>query len=122
VAIGYFPMIILRGRPYVFGGGDDSSTLNTVYTFDTSNVWSARTPMERTLEGHTAVALNTDTALVCGGANDDGPTLQSACYSYATASDAWSQAAQLNTARNCHGMTVYKGVRIALFVLNYSVW
>src|SRR5205823_6104254 len=78
------------------------------------NVWSARTPMERALADHTAVALDTNTALVCGG--DNGSALQSACFSYAAASDKWSAAAQLNTARFTHGMAVYKGVRIALFV------
>jgi hypothetical protein len=114
VAIGYFPMITLRGRPYVFGGYN-GNIFNTVYTFDTSNVWSARTPMELALWGHTAVALDTNTALVCGGCNASNVD-QSACFSYAAASDTWSAAAQLNTARDSHGMAVYKGVRIALFV------
>jgi len=59
------------------------------------------------LGGHAAVALDTNTALVCGG--DNHGAAQSACFKYVAASDAWSAAPQLNTARYYHGMTVLKG-------------
>jgi hypothetical protein len=120
VAINHFPLITLRSRPYVFGGWNGSSILNTVYTFNTSNVWSALTPMEQPLGGHAAVALDTNTAVVCGG--DKYGVAQSACFTYAAASDAWSAAPHLNTGRYYHGMAVYKGVRklFALCIIIYE--
>jgi len=102
-----FAMVTLDGRPYVFGGVNSTQTFNTVYTFD-ANMWTARTPMRVALHAHSAVALGTDTALVCGGTTSGGSSVQSACYSYAALKDVWTSAAQLNTARAGHGMCVYK--------------
>ena len=64
-----------------------------------------------------AVALDTagDTALVSGGLVVVG--VQSTCYSYVAATDVWSDAAPLTTARYMHGMSVYKGTHS----LPYSV-
>ena len=107
VAMDSFPMITLHTRPYVFGGWTGSVVVNTVYTFDTSNAWATRTPMERAVTDHTAVALDTNTALVCGGSN--GSEVLSACFSYAATKDVWSPSAQMNAARYRHGMAVYKG-------------
>ena len=114
VALAYFPMITLLTRPYVFGGQTSSGVVNTVYTFDRANAWATRTPMERAVFAHTAVALDTNTTLVCGGISNSG--VQSACFSYAAAKDVWSPAAQMITARYEHGMAVYKG----LFVANHD--
>jgi hypothetical protein len=62
--LAFFPMLTLHGRPYVFGGSNDNNIVfNTVYTFE-SNAWKTRTPMETTLEAHSAVVLGVDTALV----------------------------------------------------------
>jgi hypothetical protein len=120
-----FTMITLHTRPYVFGGNAGGFLLNTVYTLDTSNVWTARTPMIFAVYSHTAVALATNTALVCGGwvwgmgwrdSTHPTPAL-SACSSYSATNDVWSPAAQMNTARYGHGMAVYKG----LFVPNRGI-
>jgi hypothetical protein len=116
VAMNEFPMITLRTRPYVFGGSASGIAVDTVYTFDTSNEWATRTPMERSVYSHTAVALDTNTALVCGG--HDGSAVLSACSSYAATEDVWSPAAQLITARFRHGMAAYKG----LFVANHDLF
>ena len=106
VAMFYFRMITLHTRPYVFGGRTlcSHSIVNTVYTFDTFNAWATRTPMQRAVGGHTAVALDTNTALVCGGGNSSA--MLSACSSYAATEDVWSPAAQMITARYSHGMAV----------------
>ncbi|CAM6004286.1 unnamed protein product [Sphagnum balticum] len=110
VAMFRFSMIALHTRPYVFGGKAGGDViLNIVYTFDTSNTWSTRTPIERAVFDHTAVALDTNTALVCGGTND-GSVVFSACYSYAAKEDVWSPAAPMITARRMHGMAVYNGL------------
>ncbi|CAM6002050.1 unnamed protein product [Sphagnum balticum] len=61
--IAYFPMLTLHTRPYVFGGYDDRSLSNTVYTFE-SNTWSTRTRMDTALYQHRAVVLDGDTALL----------------------------------------------------------
>ena len=120
VAMSSFPMITLHTRPYVFGGFVPGvSLVNTVYTFDTSNAWATRTPMQRAVRDHTAVALDTNTALVCGGW--DGLSVQATCYSYSVTKDVWSPAAQMITARYWHGMAVYKGLFVADHDLhNYS--
>ncbi|CAM6004282.1 unnamed protein product [Sphagnum balticum] len=111
VALTSFPMITLHTRPYVFGGHAGSVEVNTVYTLDTSNAWATRAPMEEAVNSHTAVALDTNTALVCGGYN--GSAIQSACSSYAATEDVWSPAAQMITARWAHGMAVYKSLFVA---------
>ncbi len=56
-----FPMPILHGRPYVFGGYSGYSSnwksTNIVYTFNSSGVWAVCAPMPRALMAHSAVAL-----------------------------------------------------------------
>jgi hypothetical protein len=119
VAMDAFPMITLHTRPYVFGGYRRSSgVVNTVYTLDTSNAWATRMPMKHAVAGHTAVALDANTALVCGGSNDGGDSTLSACFSYAATRDMWSPAAQMITARYNHGMAVYK----SLFLADYDLY
>jgi hypothetical protein len=83
MTIGYFAMITLQYyRPYVFSGWDGNRTvLNTVYAYDIQNSWTPRAPMQRPVWAHTAVALDTDTAMVCGGRNSNG-AVQSQCYTY----------------------------------------
>jgi len=123
LAIEFFPMITLHGRPFVFGGCTEDNNdgcnrvSNTVYTFDTSGVWSARASLPVGLHFHTAVANDTlDTALVCGGLTG-ALYVQSACYTYSLTANAWTQAASLNTARYGHGMAVYKGTKRNCFHL-----
>ncbi len=74
------------GRPYVFGGMDDSGmmgALNTVYTFERTNMWTQRAAMQQSLFMHVAVVLNADTAMVCGGLTAmETNSLQSQCYTY----------------------------------------
>jgi N-acetylneuraminic acid mutarotase len=116
VAMSQFSMITLQTRPYVFGGTTISSILNTVYTFDTSKAWTTRTPMKQAVASHTAVAVDTNTALVCGGTN--GSAAQSACFNYAATENIWSPAAQMITPRIGHGMVVYKGLVVAVHDLH----
>jgi hypothetical protein len=116
VAMDKFPMITLLTRPYVFGGyAAGANTVNTVYTFTTTNSWSTRAPMEQTVYSHTAVVLEINTALVCGGKVDEyfNGRVLSTCYSYAATEDVWSPAAQMITARWRHGTAVYKGLVVA---------
>jgi len=62
--LAYFSMVTLHDRPYVFGGMNSFLISNNiVYTYD-ANTWAARAPMEVALNRHSAVALDTDTALV----------------------------------------------------------
>ncbi len=85
-----FAMITLHdSRPYVFGGVNSSTILNTVYTFDATNAkWTPRAPMQRPLWRHTAVAFNTNTAMVCGGGTTSN-AVQSQCYKYTTCICGW---------------------------------
>ncbi|CAM6004277.1 unnamed protein product [Sphagnum balticum] len=109
VAMDEFPMITLNTRPYVFGGdAGNYVSVNTVYTFDTFNEWDTRTPMQQAVRSHTAVALDTNTALVCGGSHGNAGPALSACFSYAATEDVWSPAAQMITARFGHGTAVYR--------------
>jgi hypothetical protein len=84
-AIAAFAMITLHdSQPYVFGGLNSSFTaFNTVYTFDTTDAWTPRTPMQQPLQSHTAVALDTNTAMVCGGLTTKNiSSTQSQCSKY----------------------------------------
>jgi N-acetylneuraminic acid mutarotase len=105
-----FPMLTLYKRPYVFGGyGNFNGAVNTVYTFETG-VWSSRANMTQAIAWHTAVAFDTDTALVCGGKkSNDLTTAQTACNTYKAATNAWTKSADMTAPRWGHGMTMYKG-------------
>ena len=50
----------------VFGGDNDTITMDTVYVFDSEKkMWSVRAPMPAALSAHTAVVFgNATTALV----------------------------------------------------------
>jgi N-acetylneuraminic acid mutarotase len=105
-----FVMIILPGQhSYVIGGYITNGRISdTVYVLDRlANMWTQRASMPQSLVGHNAVALDTDTVLVCGGGNDS--VVNSACYSYNETINAWTVSKPLNTARNGHGMTIYAG-------------
>jgi hypothetical protein len=85
ICIAWFPMITLaNGRPYVFGGRNiDNTVFNTTYTLIMSSEWRKMAPMARGLYAHTAVALNDDTAMICGGAiTSNQQSAQSLCSTY----------------------------------------
>ena len=81
-----FPMITLHGtRPYMFGGVNWSSytASNTVYSYDKTNAWTPRAPVEQPLWQHTAVAIDASTAMVCGGLTTTNiNSTQSQCSTY----------------------------------------
>jgi N-acetylneuraminic acid mutarotase len=64
--VDHFPMLTLNGRPYVFGGDNDTITMNTVYAYDSAKkMWNVRAPMPTALSAHTAVVFgDMNTALV----------------------------------------------------------
>ena len=64
----------------------------------------------------TRLSSSTRTRRSCAAGAMEHACAQSACYSYAAASDAWSKAAQLNTARYVMAWLYTKVCRIALFV------
>ncbi|CAM6006406.1 unnamed protein product [Sphagnum balticum] len=53
------------------------------------------------LAQHAAVAINTTSALVCGGQNSYSPfgTALSPCYAYSSTANVWTSAPSMNTAR-----------------------
>jgi hypothetical protein len=78
--------------------------------------WVHCAPEPQRLCGHSAVTLPptgnstaTATALVCGGCLTGQLTgCQSACYTYSSTTDVWTNASTMNTQRALHGSTVYK--------------
>ena len=86
VALSRFAMITMNNnRPYVLGGqnGDSGAAVYTVYTYDTLNAWTQKAHMQWPLFDHTAVALDTNTAMVCGGRTIVKPSsTQSLCSTY----------------------------------------
>ena len=87
MAITNFAMITLMSDigPYFFGGSKLEIVIqHGLHIRHNKQAWVTRAPMQTTLQAHTAVALNSDTALVCGGASTDTETygLQSKCYTY----------------------------------------
>jgi N-acetylneuraminic acid mutarotase len=111
-AIAGICMLTLLEHVYVFGGMDIKAVVyNNVYTFDADkSVWSGRANMPQPLMQHSAVVMvDTNQSLVCGGQITDATnSTQSACYMYSATQDVWTAAANMNTARNGHGMAVYK--------------
>jgi hypothetical protein len=57
--------------------------------------------MPMVLNGHAAVSLGSDLALVCGGTSS---IAQKTCYSYSASANSWPQTHSLNTPRTQFGM------------------
>jgi hypothetical protein len=102
-----FPMITLHRRPYVFGEKCRWRRFEHGVHIQCIQRVSHTHANGQAVYYHTAVALDTNMALVCGW---NGLAALSACFSYAATEDVWSPAAQLIAACFGHGIVVYKGL------------
>jgi hypothetical protein len=104
-------MTSLNSSVYIFGGlimKEDIIT-NIVYTYDGTQ-WKQKAVLPTTLSYHTAIALDTDRALICGGYIDVAETrATNACRIYSASKDAWTQAPPMANTRAQHAMVSLQG-------------
>jgi hypothetical protein len=109
-------MATLGGRAYIFGG---YTTVNTatnaskaeVYMY-TGTAWQQRASLNEPVSNHTAVALDTDRAMICGGCRPDCAITKSAsnlCYIYSASKDNYTLAGNMIKGRYAHAMATYNG-------------
>ena len=110
-------MVLLQGRPYVFGGMGSGTRSKKVYMMDLRNdgQWVTCTDlpvplgMDGTgLDGHAVVALPADAALLCGGGDAKG-NVAAQCSIYDAVADVWAWHSNMITPRRDHALDVYMG-------------
>ncbi len=121
-------MTILHNRAYIFGGfggwfyPDDSADQIPIYLSTTfmynGERWIRRRSMPVKLAMHSAVALDRDRAVICGGYEISTSPLKE-CYVYDSNDDTWSKAPAMTQPRYGHSMVVYKGRRNELSFGNW---
>jgi hypothetical protein len=111
-------MTTLNHRAYAFGGynsGEFCKSRASVYMFNGAS-WVAINfnHMPFALREHTSVAIDNETALICGGIGyrltGDGCTALSNCFIYNATSDQWRDAPKMAQARQDHSMVVFNGI------------
>jgi hypothetical protein len=114
IAVTAFAMTTLNNMPYTFGGVGgywQSGGEQNVYMFSFDiNKWLNRARIPVPTANQAAVALDDDTALMCGGDNALTGSAYRVCFIYAASTNAWTAYKwSMNEARIAHGMAVYKG-------------
>jgi predicted GH43/DUF377 family glycosyl hydrolase len=96
--------VLPNGLILASGGGEGAAIVNTCQLYDPSTgTWSAAAPMATARGGHTATLLRNGKVLVAGGVADlAGTTMVAPCELYDPATDTWSPAGSLTTARSMH--------------------
>jgi N-acetylneuraminic acid mutarotase len=85
-------MVTLNGNAYVMGGWDNP-TLVYMYTGTT---WITKAPLPSGRQGHQALALDADRALICGGYASG---FLDTCVIYTASTDQYSSAPSMNMTR-----------------------
>ena len=97
-------MVTLLGKAYVIGGIGDPTY---VRMYDGVSVWVAKAAMSPGRQGHAALALDDDRALVCGG---NAPGVVNTCVIYTASTDTWTTAPAMAQARECFNLVMSEGM------------
>ena len=95
-------MVTLIGKAYAIGGHTGETSVSM---YDGVSVWVAKAAMSPGRYGHTALALDDDRALVCGGA---GPL--NTCVIYTASTDTWTTAPAMAQARSWFNLVMSEGM------------
>ncbi len=95
-------MVTLLGKAYVIGG---QQAPTSVHMYDGVSVWIAKTAMSPGRFGHTALALDDDRALVCGGSAPSVAT--NTCQFYIASTDIWTTALAMVQARDRFNLVMW---------------
>jgi hypothetical protein len=112
--------VTIHGRPHVIGGRTNKgNAVDDVHIF-TMGKWISGAKMPVARFGSSAMTFEDPAgafAVVCGGQDYVGNTdhQHAECMSYSSSNDAWMfmKHWSLNEKRASHGMTVYRGGRVA---------
>jgi hypothetical protein len=102
-------MLTFNNAPYVFGGYAISAPTSAVYMYNGVN-WVTRAPMLSALDGHGAVALDMNRALICGGSpTNNVATVTASCAIYTVSANSWITTQSMAQARWYFGLVMSEG-------------
>jgi hypothetical protein len=109
IAVHLLAMVTLLGKAYVFGGHNGEAQTSVSMYDSVSNVWVAKAAMSPGRYGHSALALDDDRALVCGG-YAPSPTIVNTCAIYTASTNIWTTAPAMAQARNYFNLVMSEGM------------
>ncbi len=112
-----FALAVVNNRVFLFGGqpidggGDACGNVATVYSFSSDWGWLTEGAMPIAVHSHTAVTLDNNNVLICGGkALINGSCSGTPkCYIYTASTDTWKAAASMSIERREHAMLMSEG-------------
>jgi N-acetylneuraminic acid mutarotase len=105
-------MATLNNRAYVFGGSTKcDASLSPVNMFDGKYWVAGSSIVGLPWYWHAGVAIDSDRALICGGAAYKDGKCQwiSDCFIYSASSDSWAKSASMAQVRCVHSMVMFEG-------------
>ena len=100
-------MVTLLGKAYAIGGYDGTSAVTSVNMYNGTS-WVAKAAMSPGRNGHAALALDDDRALVCGGYAPT--TAVNTCVIYSASADTWTTAPPMAQARSEFNLVMSEGM------------
>jgi hypothetical protein len=98
-------MVTLRGKAYAIGGYE---TQTSVRMYNGVSVWIEKAAMSPGRDGHVALALDDDSALVCGGYAPT--TVVNTCVIYTASTDTWTTAPAMAQVRTFFNLLMSEGM------------
>jgi hypothetical protein len=98
IALQRLAMVTLLGKADVIGGLDSGPTVQASVFVYNGTSWVAKAVMLSGRQGHAALALDDDRALVCGGYAPSAPTVKT-CIIYTASTNIWTTAPAMAQAR-----------------------
>lgn len=102
--------VTLLDSVYIFGGfgyNGNGTILDNVFKLGTDGNWTEMARMPVPLCGFGVVAMEEDTAMVCGGFTPYGHT--PSCYWYSATTDTWTVGPSLTQSHILHKLVLYNG-------------
>jgi hypothetical protein len=122
-AIYRYKIVTLNNEVHVFGGQTNvgcecECNIASVYKYNDRWETIDISPMPVSTSGHSGIALDHDTALICGGnvKESDLCNITANCFTYTASTDTWHSVAPMAQARAGHSMVALNGL---LQVLRY---
>ena len=106
IAVYFLAMVTLLGKAYVIGGNEAPTS---VRMYDGVSNWTSKAPMSPGRYAHTALALDDDRALVCGGIAPSWPAVNT-CVIYTASTNTWTTAPAMAQARYMYNLVMSEGM------------
>jgi N-acetylneuraminic acid mutarotase len=99
-------MVTLNDNPYVIGGYVGSAQTQSVIMHNGGSSWIARANIPVAVRKHSALALDANRALSCGGQSS---SIVADCYIYTATTDTWITAPATTQTRASFGLVMFSG-------------